>query len=162
MKWPLVTMQCLFILFFLQRDYITGNHDVIKITSIMKINFKLHLNCRNTNMNGVLYRWHTIFERKKKSPCTYYFKSTPIWKCSFVHPNVDDDDLMAYFIASKCFAAKTGFPNRWLDVAQSGFSKCPVLFWFGEYREPLICLISHNNFIILMYRNEFAFILLMD
>lgn len=37
----------------------------------------------------------------------------------FVHLNVD---LMAHFIASKCFAAKTGFPNSWLDVAQSGFS----------------------------------------
>lgn len=46
----------------------------------------------------------------------------------FIHPNVDDDDLMAYFIASKCFAAKTGFPDRWLDVARSGFSKCPLLF----------------------------------
>lgn len=44
--------------------------------------------------------------------------SPPILKKrSFVHPDLK---LMAYFIASKCFAAKTGFPNRSCEVARSG------------------------------------------
>lgn len=49
---------------------------------------------------------------------------------------------MAYFIASKCFAAKTGFPNRCLDVAQFCSSKCLLLFEFVHTDElSRVCLL---------------------
>lgn len=34
-------------------------------------------------------------------------------ECKFKVALVARSNLMACFIASKCFAAKTGFPNRW-------------------------------------------------
>lgn len=62
-----------------------------------------------------------LMERKKDLLALIIFSRHQFENALFEHPDVDS---MAYFIASKCFAAKTGFPNRWLDVARSGFSKC--------------------------------------
>lgn len=106
------------------RDNITASHDAPKWICIIKMNLKLLLISRNTEINSVLI-WITIFERKKNLLALIIFSPHQFENALFVHPNVD---LMAYFIASKCFAAKTGFPNRLLDVAQSGFSNVTFLF----------------------------------
>lgn len=42
---------------------------------------------------------------------------------------------MAYFIASKCFAAKTGSPRGTPEVGQSGFSNCGRSSFFESCRE---------------------------
>lgn len=42
---------------------------------------------------------------------------------------------MAYFIASKCFAAKTGSPNGTPEVGRSGFSNCGRSSLFESCRE---------------------------
>lgn len=47
--------------------------------------------------------------------------SAPVLK-TLVHPSWLK--LMVYFIASKCFAAKTGFPNRSREAGGSGLSNC--------------------------------------
>lgn len=67
------------------------------------------------------------------------FNPAPIWTNPlYSHLNVD---LMAYFIASKCFAAKTGFPNRRSDVVPSGFSKRLIFIITQSIPVALICLV---------------------
>lgn len=69
----------------------------------------------------MLDRQYTKFERRINL-ALIIFRGHTFENALFVHPNVD---LMAYFIASKCFAAKTGFPNRWLYVARPDFQNVP-------------------------------------
>lgn len=65
---------------------------------------------------------------KKNTHCTCIFSPHRFVNAIFIHPNVN---LTAYFIVSKHFAAKTGFPNSWFNNVTSGFSKCFILFQFG-------------------------------
>lgn len=67
-----------------------------------------------------LCRWGAIFENLI---ALIGLSSPPVFKKkrSFVHPDLKP---MAYFIASKCFAAKTGFPNRSCEVGGSELSDC--------------------------------------
>lgn len=92
-----------------------------QITQWSKINYldlkEWMSNCWNAKINIVLCWQDTVFERKWNLLALIL---TPIKTHIRVDRNVN---LMAYFIASKCFAAKTEIPNRWLDVRQSGFSK---------------------------------------
>lgn len=127
MKWPPVTMQCWFILFVCSSAEIKWQetHDAPKLFSIMKMveNYRTLSYIKMLwNKRGVPKRWCTIFDGERKNLLALIiFSWHQFENALFEHPDVD---LMAYFIASKCFAAKTGFPNRWLDVARSGFSKC--------------------------------------
>lgn len=96
----------------------------------------LYWNCTHKTIDGVLCRQY--LKEKKISLHLLFLVDTNlnyffIFLFFLVHP---DGDLTAYFIASKCFAAKTGFLSRWLDVAHSGFSKCAFSFKFGRYRVP--------------------------
>lgn len=113
-------MQCLFIMFFTNLSAEMILRDIAMLhnesASWKLLSLKLHLNCRNCAPSTA----HNIL-KKKIVLALIIWSRHQFENALFVHPHVD---LMAYFIASKCFAAKTGFPNRWLDVAQAGFSKC--------------------------------------